>query len=70
LPLGGLAGYQYQQQELALATGDVVVLMSDGLPERFNQAGAMLDYDATKHAFAEAAQQSPQQNHRASGQCW
>jgi serine phosphatase RsbU (regulator of sigma subunit) len=61
LPLGALAGYQYQQQELALATGDVVVLMSDGLPERFNRAGAMLDYDATKRAFAEAAQQSPQQ---------
>jgi serine phosphatase RsbU (regulator of sigma subunit) len=61
LPLGGMAGYQYKQVELALASGDEVVLMSDGLPERFNQAGEMLDYDVAKRGFAEVAKQSPQQ---------
>src|SRR4029079_17270884 len=35
LPLGGIANYQYQQQDLTLEANDVVVLMSDGLPERF-----------------------------------
>src|SRR5262249_20423208 len=36
VPLGGMMNYQYKQRELAIAPGDVIVLMSDGLPERFN----------------------------------
>jgi serine phosphatase RsbU (regulator of sigma subunit) len=59
MPLGGLANYQYKQQELALCCGDVVALMSDGLPERFNAADEMLDYAATRRALAEAAGGSP-----------
>ena len=59
LPLGSIASYQYKQQELAIAPGDVVVLMSDGLPERFNAENEMLDYRATKRALAVAARQSP-----------
>src|SRR5262249_31657701 len=61
IPLGGVSNYQYKQEELALAPGDVVALMSDGLPERFNEAGEMLDYAETKRAFAQAAGQSPQE---------
>src|SRR5581483_6193016 len=61
MPLGSVANYPYRQQELTLASGDVVVLMSDGLPERFNAQGEMLDYERTKHAFAAAADQSPRQ---------
>jgi phosphoserine phosphatase RsbU/P len=61
LPLGGLASYQYQQKHLSLAASDVVLLLSDGLPERFNPAGEMLDYDLVKRGFAEAAVHSPQQ---------
>ena len=61
MPLGGLASYQYKQAELTLACCDVVVLMSDGVPERFNAAGEMLDYAATKRALAEAAGGCPQQ---------
>ncbi|HKX31116.1 MAG TPA: SpoIIE family protein phosphatase [Blastocatellia bacterium] len=44
LPLGGMTKYQYQQQELMMAAEDVIVLLSDGLPERFNADGEMLDY--------------------------
>ncbi|NOT60310.1 MAG: SpoIIE family protein phosphatase, partial [Acidobacteria bacterium] len=58
VPLGSLTRYQYRQEELTLATNDVVLLMSDGLPERFNAQGEMLDYAATKRAFAEAAAQA------------
>lgn len=61
VPLGGLAKYQYKQEELTLGARDVVVLMSDGLPERFNEVGEMLDYEATKSALAETAGRSPQQ---------
>jgi serine phosphatase RsbU (regulator of sigma subunit) len=61
IPLGSLTNYQYKQQELAIAPGDVIVLMSDGLPERFNAENEMLDYAATKHALAVAAHQPPQE---------
>ncbi len=61
VPLGSLTNYQYRQQELTLAAHDVVLLMSDGLPERFNAAGEMLDYTAVKRAFAVSAHQAPQQ---------
>jgi serine phosphatase RsbU (regulator of sigma subunit) len=60
VPLGSMTNYQYKQQELAIEAGDVIVLMSDGLPERFNDENEMLDYAATKHALAVAAHQPPQ----------
>jgi serine phosphatase RsbU (regulator of sigma subunit) len=53
LPLGSLSSCQYKQQELAIAPGDVIVLMSDGLPERFNAENEMLDYPSTKEALAQ-----------------
>jgi sigma-B regulation protein RsbU (phosphoserine phosphatase) len=61
LPLGGMTKYQYQQQELTLAAGDVIVLLSDGLPERFNPQGEMFDYAVVQRALAEAASRSPQE---------
>ncbi len=59
-PLGGITGYQYKQQELNLASGDVVVLMSDGLPERFNEQGEMLDYLKVHDALLTAPDRAPQ----------
>lgn len=52
VPLGGLSKYQYQQREVSLACGDIVLLMSDGLPERFNRQQEMLDYAPIKQTFA------------------
>jgi sigma-B regulation protein RsbU (phosphoserine phosphatase) len=60
IPLGSMANYPYKQQEITIGAGDVVALMSDGLPERFNVDNEMLDYPSTKRAFAVAARQSPQ----------
>jgi serine phosphatase RsbU (regulator of sigma subunit) len=59
-PSGGITGYQYKQQELNLAFGDVVVLMSDGLPERFNEQGEMLDYRKVHDALLTAPDRTPQ----------
>src|SRR5262249_43732552 len=61
IPLGGITSYQYKQAELAIAPGDVIVLMSDGLPERFNAENEMLDYAAVKDALPMVAQQAPQE---------
>jgi len=61
VPLGGLTNYSYRQQEFPLSPNDVVVLMSDGLAERFNEQGEMLDYDPIKRSLAESADRSPQE---------
>lgn len=53
LPLGSVADFPYQQQDLTLSVGDIVVLMSDGFAERFNEAGEMLDYAQAKMVLAE-----------------
>jgi serine phosphatase RsbU (regulator of sigma subunit) len=59
MPLGSVPGYSYRERELTLGCGDVIVLMSDGLPERFNHAGEMFDYLRTKESMAQAATLSP-----------
>ncbi len=60
VPLGSVTSYRYRQQQLPIASGDVIVLMSDGLPERFNPASEMLGYDQPKVALAESATLSAQ----------
>src|SRR5262249_35131582 len=59
MPLGSVANYPYRQQEMTIAAGDVLALMSDGLPERFNCDNEMLDYQPIKQAFATVADRSP-----------
>lgn len=61
LPLGGVTKYVYQQCEYELSAGDVVVLLSDGLPERFNPQGAMLEDEAAKNFLASQAHLTAQQ---------
>ena len=61
LPLGGMTKYEYKQQELTLAANDVVVLMSDGLPERFNLQNEMLEEEAAKQYLVAHAQASAQE---------
>ena len=58
LPLGAMAKYEYQQRELTLAVKDVVVMMSDGLPERFNPRDEMLDYERIFKVLPTLAHQS------------
>src|SRR5262245_42913963 len=59
MPLGSVSGYPYRERELTLGCGDVVILMSDGLPERFNYAGEMFDYSRTKESLARVAALAP-----------
>ena len=61
LPLGGIANYQYQQEERELASGDVVIMMSDGLPERFNEANEMFDYENVRALLASVGNLAPQE---------
>ncbi len=73
LPLGGIANYAYQQLSYEMAAGDVIVLMSDGLPERFNAQREMLGDEATTQRLAEIGTGSAQEilNHLvALGEDW
>jgi serine phosphatase RsbU (regulator of sigma subunit) len=60
LPLGSIAKYSYHGQSHFVAPGDVLLLMSDGFPERFNEAGDMLGYSRAAELLAEIAARSPQ----------
>lgn len=55
IPLGGVAKFPYQQQEITLAVGDCVVLMSDGFPEMFSEAGEMIGDETAKNVLRDAA---------------
>jgi serine phosphatase RsbU (regulator of sigma subunit) len=61
VPLGSLMDYSYRERSLGLAPGDVVVLMSDGYPERFNSKNEMLDYGSAKSVLLEIAILPPQE---------
>src|SRR5215813_9678954 len=59
-PLGGLTDYAYRQAETFLSPGDVVLLLSDGLPERFNAAGEMFGYERSRESLLANAHAAPQ----------
>ena len=43
MPLGAVESYAYQTVETRIETGDVILLMSDGFPELFNDRGEMFE---------------------------
>jgi serine phosphatase RsbU (regulator of sigma subunit) len=45
LPLGTSTEYPYEEKEIDLSPGDIIIVMSDGYPELFNQNDEMLGYD-------------------------
>ncbi len=58
LPLGAMAGTEYDLRVLELARGDVLVLCSDGLPELLEECGAPAGYVAIVQRLEEAGQGS------------
>ncbi len=54
-PLGGFSNVSYRKKETELMPGDTVLLMSDGLPELFNENDEMMGYTRVKHIFKDAA---------------
>jgi serine phosphatase RsbU (regulator of sigma subunit) len=61
LPLGSLTAYSYRDHDLDLAPGDVMVLMSDGFPERFNGRNEMLSYESAKDLLSEVSTLTPRE---------
>jgi serine phosphatase RsbU (regulator of sigma subunit) len=57
-PLGSFPSYAYRERAFDLARGDCLLLMSDGLPEMFDERGEMFEEWRARLAFAEAARGS------------
>lgn len=60
LPLGGMAQAAYQRHETDLAPGDLVLLMSDGLPELVDDAGEPFGYARVRAALSGCGHETPQ----------
>jgi serine phosphatase RsbU (regulator of sigma subunit) len=56
MPLGYATWPEYEQQTFNLAPGDIVLVMSDGLPERLNAADEEYGYPAVEALFADVAE--------------
>jgi serine phosphatase RsbU (regulator of sigma subunit) len=52
-PLGGFKGYKFLSSTIKLEKGDVIILMTDGLGERFNEKNEMLGYKKSREIFNE-----------------
>ncbi|MDZ7773995.1 MAG: SpoIIE family protein phosphatase [Balneolaceae bacterium] len=61
MPLGTRIDYPYENRELQLQPGDVMLLMSDGLMELFNEQRELLGLNRIRQAFEEVAE-SPANN--------
>lgn len=57
LPLG-VTDYQYSKSDIPVTKGDVVVLMSDGLPELFNDKKEMFGYENLNEILFNCADKS------------
>ncbi len=55
MPLGNHHEFPYRKHETRPACGDVILLLSNGLPELFNTQEEIFDYERVKVAFAAAA---------------
>ena len=58
MPLGVFSDFPYQTREAKLSSGDVVLLMSDGILEMFNANDETLDEPRVVESFKEAAGKS------------
>ena len=58
MPLGGFLNYPYQQAEIELGLNDIVLFMTDGLPEMFNKIDEIFGYEKTKEEFKEILNKS------------
>lgn len=61
MPLGGIPRFPYQQTNVSLASGDTILLMSDGFPELLNPAREPLSYVRAQGFFEEVADGEPEE---------
>jgi serine phosphatase RsbU (regulator of sigma subunit) len=61
MPLGSFTEFPYQTIENKLNKGDVILLLSDGFIEQFNEDKEMLGLERTKEIFKDSAEKPPRE---------
>ena len=61
LPLGGLKNEQFDVQKRKFESNDVLVLLSDGLPEAENAEGELYDYERVQNLITDNATKSAEE---------
>jgi serine phosphatase RsbU (regulator of sigma subunit) len=61
MPLGTFNDFPYSLIKSEIRKGDTILLMSDGLPELFNDEKEMFGYKRARNLFEELAQSSPEE---------
>ena len=59
LPLGGMHNVKYKADEIEMEEGDVVLMLSDGLPELLNHDEEMYGYEKVKEELKSVSEKSP-----------
>jgi len=59
MSLGSIKEFPYYKESYELNSGDLILLMSDGFPERFTADKQMIDYDKGKEILSEIGSGSP-----------
>jgi len=60
LPLGAMSSDNYSVTKIQIATGDVLLMMTDGFPELMNDEKELFGYDRTTKLFLEIAEEPPE----------
>ena len=60
MPLGAFDDFSYQDEHVTLENGDSILLLSDGLPELFNEEKEMFDYHRVKETFEKIGHENPE----------
>lgn len=58
MPLGAVDHFSYEDKRVSLQPGDSLLLLSDGLPELFNEARESFDYPRVRAAFQQVGKES------------
>ena len=59
MPLGAMLSFPYNVHEKELNSGDIILLLSDGIPEQMNEDEEMYDYPRVKDQFIKVAEKTP-----------
>jgi serine phosphatase RsbU (regulator of sigma subunit) len=59
MPLGAFDDFTYEDRRIKLNQGDSILLLSDGLPELFNDKKELFDYHRVKETFQKVGHHQP-----------
>jgi len=61
MPLGAFDDFPYQEKQIDLESGDTILILTDGLPELFNDHKEIFDYGSIESLFNEVTGKSPKE---------